>query len=199
MKNDKEATLEPSKGYIVFDPQLCTGCRVCMAVCSFVKERGSVRPEASRIQVHVDPFGGTVENYMPQPCLQCEEPQCLSACPVEAVYVDVKTGARVIDEDRCIRCGKCVEACGSHFDPPRVIFDQDKQTYVKCDLCGGAPECVKWCPNGALRFVDRSEFVGKGKVYSLSFVEAFDKDFGPSIQPFEGVKCRYRGPWPRRV
>ena len=56
----KESLITPSRGYIVFDPELCTGCHVCEAVCSFVKE-GSVWPEMSRIQVHMDPFKGTVE------------------------------------------------------------------------------------------------------------------------------------------
>lgn len=190
----EEKSLPPSNGYIVFDPELCTGCHVCEAICSFTKE-GNIRPRASRIQVHIDPFGGTVENFMPKPCLQCEIPHCIFVCPVDAMYVDAKTGARVIDEDKCIGCGKCAQACGSYFDPSRIIFHPDKKVYVKCDLCMGAPECVKWCPNGALKYVKYSEFVEKGKRYQLNFVEAFEKAFGPSFEPFEGIKWRYRRPW----
>jgi Fe-S-cluster-containing dehydrogenase component len=190
----------PSRGYLVFDPELCTGCHICEAVCSFVKE-GHVRPEVSRIQVHMDPFLGTIEDFMPKPCLQCDTPQCMIACPVEgAMDIDKKTGARLINEKKCVEgCKKCMEACGLYFDPPRILFHPDKKNCVKCDLCGGAPECVKWCPNGALKFINRSEFVEKGSSYQFSFTEAFEKDFGPSFEPFEGERWRYKGPWLREI
>ena len=188
----------PSKGYLVYDPELCTGCHVCEAVCSFIKEN-SISPDLSRVQVHMSPFDGTVEDFMPKPCLQCDTPECMLACPVEgAMSVDPKTGARVIHEDRCPEgCMKCMEACGAYFDPPRIVFDQERQVCVKCDLCDGKPECVKWCPNGALKYMSRSAFVEQGKRYQFSFVEAFEKDFGPVFDPFEGLKWRYKGPWLR--
>jgi Fe-S-cluster-containing dehydrogenase component len=188
--------LLPSKGYLVYDPQLCTGCHVCEAICSFVKENGRVQPSVSRIQVHTNPFGGTIENYMPKPCLHCETPQCMIACPIEkAMYIDKETGGRVINQELCISCGACMRECGKYFDPPRIIFHPEKHIYVKCDLCGGKPECAKWCPNGALKYMKRSDFVEKGKKYRLNFVEAFEKDFGPTIKPFEGPKWRYTGSW----
>jgi len=192
----KDVSLPPSEGYIVFDPQLCTGCHVCEAVCSFVKEEGRIHPEAARIRVRMDPFGGTVENFMPEPCLQCDSPQCMLACPVEgAMSIDEETGARVIIEDICIKCGKCMEACGAYFDTPRIVYHPEKKGYVKCDLCKGSPECVKWCPNGSLKYVTRAEFVEKGGKHRQSFVEAYEKDFGPAFKPFEGVKWRFKGPW----
>jgi Fe-S-cluster-containing dehydrogenase component len=195
---EAKGAISPSKGYLVFDPELCTGCHTCEAICSFVKEN-SIRPEVARIQVHMDPFRGTIENYMPKPCLQCEIPQCMLACPVEgAMYVDEKTGARVIDATKCPEgCSKCREACGSYYDPPRILFHPDKKIQMKCDLCEGVPECVRWCPNGALKYINRSEFVEKGSRYQLSFIEAFEKDFGPTFEPFEGPKWRYRGSWLR--
>jgi len=188
----------PSKGYLVFDPELCTGCHVCEAICSFTKE-GHIWPEVSRIQVHTDPFNGTVENYVPKPCLQCDTPQCMLACPAEkAMCIDEKTGARLINTAYCKEgCKKCMEACRSYFDPPRILFHPHKNGYVKCDLCEGAPECVKWCPNGALKYIGRSEFIEKGARYQLSFTEAFEKDFGPTLEPFEGLKWKYKGPWLR--
>ncbi len=122
MKEKDAASYPTSEGYLVFDPELCTGCHVCEAICSFVKE-GHVWPAMSRIRVHVDPFGGTIENYMPQPYLQCDIPHCMLACPVEgAMYVDELTGGRVINETNCTGCRKCIEACGSHFHPQRLVF-----------------------------------------------------------------------------
>jgi Fe-S-cluster-containing hydrogenase component 2 len=32
-------------------------------------------------------------------------------------------------------------------------MDPQKEELVKCDLCGGQPQCVEWCPTGAIRFV----------------------------------------------
>ncbi|MFH1123829.1 MAG: 4Fe-4S dicluster domain-containing protein [Pseudomonadota bacterium] len=188
--------ITPAKGYIVYDPELCTGCRVCEAACSFAKE-GCIRPSLSRIQVQRNPFLGTVENFLPKPCLQCEHPQCMLACPVEgAMAVDEKTGARVINETLCpTDCSQCREACGSYYDPPRILFHPDKKVQVKCDLCAGTPECVKWCPNGAIRFINRTELVERGGSYGRSFTEAFVKDFGPTYEPFQGTKWKYRGPW----
>lgn len=112
------------------------------------------------------------------------------------MYVDEKTGARVIDESKCTEdCSLCMKACGSYFDLPRIVFHPDKKIPVKCDLCGGDPECVKWCPNGALKYSNRSQFVENGQRYRLSFIEAFEKDFGPTYEPFEGPKWKYKGPW----
>lgn len=188
--------IKPSKGYIVYDPELCTGCHVCESICSFVKE-GSIRPVLSRIQVHRNPFLGTVENFVPNYCLQCEIPQCMLECPVDgAMAVDEKTGARVINETKCPEgCSKCREACGSYFEPPRILFHPEKKIHLMCDLCAGSPECVKWCPNGAIRYINRTELIENGGGYRRSFTEAFEKDFGPTYEPFKGSQWRYRGPW----
>lgn len=31
---------------------------------------------------------------------------------------------------------------------------------LKCDLCGGDPECVKFCPRNAIEFMDIDTYVG---------------------------------------
>jgi len=71
------------------------------------------------------------------------------------MYVDTKTGARVIDEEKCIGCRRCVEACP--FSESMIVYNPEKNVCEKCDLCGGDPECVKQCPasgNGAIGFVE---------------------------------------------
>ena len=43
----------------------------------------------------------------------------------------------------------CVVAC-----PFGNIYFDSVSTYpVKCDLCGGDPRCVKFCPSGAISWV----------------------------------------------
>ena len=57
-----------------------------------------------------------------------------------------------IDRELCIGCEACVEACGSVFTPPRPRFDAHTGVAVKCHLCFGEPQCVKYCPYGALEY-----------------------------------------------
>ena len=142
----------PVMGHIVCDTDLCAGCRTCEAVCSLYHE-GMVSPELSRIQVSTDELAGYVS--ISNPCMQCDGPECLFACPTGALHVDEKTGARVINEEDCVGCQSCMNACIA--TPKRIRFNEEKNVCFKCDLCGGNPLCVKYCPTGALTFVPRKE------------------------------------------
>jgi Fe-S-cluster-containing hydrogenase component 2 len=41
-------------------------------------------------------------------------------------------------------------------------MDSQKKEIIKCDLCGGAPKCVSWCPRQALRY-EKAEIVASFK------------------------------------
>ena len=141
------AKVTPSKGYIAANPDICAGCRTCEAVCSLYKE-GISNPELSRIHVFKDELDGY--RCEPLPCHQCVKPACLLVCPTKALHVDAKTGARVIDKKTCDGCQLCIKACV--FTPPRLRFNAKTNLCFKCDLCGGNPQCVKFCPTGALTY-----------------------------------------------
>jgi len=179
-------TIPESQGYLVFDPSLCTGCHTCEIVCSAFHNGGKVQPSLSKIQVKDDPFGGTINNFEPAVCFQCQEPKCMEACLDDAIYVDEKTGARCVDEAKCTGCQLCIEACGDAYDPPRIIFDPERNIALKCDLCEGDPQCVKWCSNGALKYISAAEMKAAGDIYEQNFEEPYDKDFGPVHIYFEG-------------
>jgi Fe-S-cluster-containing hydrogenase component 2 len=52
-----------------------------------------------------------------------------------------------------------VEAC-----PFEAVFlDPRAEKAMVCDLCGGAPQCVKWCPTAALSFPLSAAEGGKGE------------------------------------
>lgn len=78
------------------------------------------------------------------------------------MYIDPKTGARVIDENKCTGCGACVAACPLMPEKTIVIYKEVKgrRIYLKCDLCkdrAEGPVCVSACPSMALTYVPVKE------------------------------------------
>jgi Fe-S-cluster-containing hydrogenase component 2 len=86
----------------------------------------------------------------PVVCRQCRRPPCLTACPVDAIRKD-PDGLVRIDEERCIGCEACVAECP--FGMVMALPDR----VVKCELCGGDPQCVRYCATGAIEYADPGE------------------------------------------
>ena len=119
-------------------PDLCTGCGLCELVCS-LKKTGTINPYLARIRVFRSSDDGS---STPIICRHCKTPPCQQACPVpEAMYLDSKTGAVVINDAECIGCLACMDAC-----PFGAIWVGPNEELLKCDLCEGVPVCVKYCP-----------------------------------------------------
>lgn len=96
----KDAVIPKSMGRLVCDSELCAGCMNCMLACTINKD-GAASPELARIQMNVHTQAEF--DICAQPCLQCEDPKCMRACPVGAIVADETTGARVIVPELCIR------------------------------------------------------------------------------------------------
>lgn len=122
--------------WILITPDKCSGCRLCEITCSLEHE-GIIWPEASRIRVFEFLPGVDV----PHTCVQCPDYPCVNTCPVNALSVDEKTGAVLVEEEKCTECGACITACPGKV--PRI--PTDKGSVVICDLCGGEPKCVEIC------------------------------------------------------
>jgi carbon-monoxide dehydrogenase iron sulfur subunit len=144
----------PISGVIAFDPDACTGCGTCELACSS-RSGNIINPKWSCITVHYDSTQGEASHDV---CVQCRYPSCLYACPSDAIAVDEKTGARYMDQDKCVACGSCQKACP--FTPDRAMIKSreanGKNEYFKCDLCkdqNEGPMCVQFCPSKALSFV----------------------------------------------
>lgn len=150
-------TVPPSKGVLLVNEKMCAGCSNCVYACC-LSNHGVAAPHLSRIKV--DNVNFEEWDNTAKPCLQCVEPLCLRYCPCGAIYVDVETGARAINQDKCIGCMECARNCP--YYPPRVCFDDVLKKATKCDLCGGDPECVKSCPFGALTYYTKPDGVMTG-------------------------------------
>lgn len=124
---------------------LCTGCRICELACSATKF-GAYAPRRAHITISIESKG---LRGQPTVCTQCENAPCIHACPTNAIQRDEKIGAVVISEEKCTGCRMCVLACPIEA----IYFDVETRKATKCDLCGGAPICVKYCPTTALALI----------------------------------------------
>lgn len=144
------------KAVVLDDLKLCTGCRICENVCSIRFEK-KFNPRRSRIQV-VKLYPGLID--IPVVCAQCVNPPCLKACPTSAIRKDEVTKTVLVDEEKCIGCGKCVEVC------PRgaITIHPERGVAIKCDLCNGDPLCVKYCPTHAILFTSINIIAQKKRI-----------------------------------
>jgi Fe-S-cluster-containing hydrogenase component 2 len=157
---------------IIWDPALCTGCRVCEAICSFVKE-GEFNPVKSRVKV-VMMVENQIRHSVRVSCLQCEEAFCKVVCPVGAISENA-AGVKIVDEEKCIGCRLCEIAC----PVGAIIVDSESGMALKCDLCAGLeePQCVKYCYTEALKYLS-GEKVGQAlaRAKSEKFLEMAKKE-----------------------
>lgn len=131
---------------LLFDASRCTGCRACEAACSFVKE-GVFAPSLSRIRVVRLDWDGV---DVPTGCEQCTDAPCILACPVKALVRKGPDDVVLLDTARCIGCKQCIVVCPFGA----LHYDGRSGKVFKCDLCGGDPECVKWCFTGGVRVLE---------------------------------------------
>ena len=91
-------------------------------------------------------------------CNHCAKSPCTQVCPVGASF-ESNEGIALIDQNYCIGCGYCVQACpyGCRYMHP------EKKVVDKCNLCyhrvqkGLLPACFECCPSGARIFGDLND------------------------------------------
>ena len=131
-------------------------------------------------------------------CQGCVSHPCMNVCPKDAIYLD-KFKRCHIDQDKCIRCGKCYNQCPyraiSKIERPcaaacgmdAIGSDEEgraKIDYNKCVSCG---MCLVNCPFGAIS--DKSQIFqlihamkGGSKVIAC-VAPAFVSQFGDKVTP----------------
>ena len=128
---------------ILVDLAKCTGCDMCVDVCS-ARKGGFYSEEKSEIKIRRDEAQAV---FIPLLCEQCREHPCVDVCGVKAIRYDDTLSIFRVDEKTCTGCQACVEAC-----PYRGIFVSEGVA-LKCDLCEGNPLCTRVCYPGALQYV----------------------------------------------
>lgn len=166
------------KFVMVIDQAKCKNARQCMKACQGAHQ---LRPEQHHINVLEMEDEKTGANYfMPKPCQHCDNPSCVTVCPVDATFKR-SDGIVLIDNERCIGCRFCIAACPYsartfNWLEPRdaekykdseynmeLNVPQKKGTVTKCAFSADRlreeklPYCVSACPNGVYYFGDENE------------------------------------------
>ena len=130
---------------LISDQRFCSGCMACVVNCSQFRE-GHAAPASSRIHIDHDPFTGA---YISRYCTQCEEKACARNCPAQAI-TEIEGGYLKINYELCTGCQTCIAVCLS----AAIFYDSVTGKVIKCDTCGGDPECAKVCYTRALLWVE---------------------------------------------
>ncbi|MCD7825431.1 MAG: 4Fe-4S dicluster domain-containing protein [Clostridiaceae bacterium] len=130
-------------------------------------------------------------------CHGCVAHPCMEVCPKEAI--SMVDGRAYIDQEKCIKCGKCIAICPYHAIAKRIrpcaeacginAIESDEQGRArinneKCVSCG---MCMASCPFGAI--ADKSQIfqllrsIGQGDEVIAEIAPAFEGQFGEAITP----------------
>lgn len=98
------------EGVAQVDPLLCRACKMCVNTCP--KHLITLMPLHERkvaVMCHNTDKGGPARKACKVACIGCM--RCVKACEYSAVTV--KNNLAVIDGEKCVACGKCMEVCPS--------------------------------------------------------------------------------------
>jgi molybdopterin-containing oxidoreductase family iron-sulfur binding subunit len=167
----------PARKFVmVIDLAKCKNARKCVEVC----QEGHHLPndhEWMRLYL-LQESPNTAPYWFPRPCFHCDNPMCVSVCPVGATYKR-SDGIVLIDNERCIGCKFCMTGCPYsvrvfHWKAPteeamkeqyspETGFPAQEGTVGKCVFCpdllrkGELPRCAQACPMGVIYFGDLVE------------------------------------------
>ncbi len=152
-----------------FDFSRCSGCYACVTACQDQNDfTGNETAFRHVTALETGDYPNAQISYFSISCLHCGDPQCLTVCPVNAIYKDEKNGIVRVERDLCIGCRSCELVCP--FGAPKFAHDR---LMAKCDMCtlrmkhNLAPACVRACPTEALG-IQAADDVSEQKAESAS-------------------------------
>jgi anaerobic dimethyl sulfoxide reductase subunit B (iron-sulfur subunit) len=146
-----------------FDQTRCIGCRTCQIMCKDKNDLpvGIIYRQVKTFETGEYPAPGYY--HYSWNCNHCENPACVTVCPVSAMHVDAEDGTVQPNDELCIGCGYCVDACPYHVPQMKT----PEAVVGKCDACiawrqkGDRPACVDACVMRCLDFGDLDELQAK--------------------------------------
>ncbi|MGB5244776.1 MAG: 4Fe-4S dicluster domain-containing protein [Lutimonas sp.] len=174
----------PNRKFVmVIDLAKCKNALACQSACN---KHHYITGDNAWLKVYqMQETKDTAPYWMPTTCQHCDQPACVTVCPVGATFKR-KDGLVLIDNERCVGCRFCMAACpystrvfnwgepnqevtlnvdltGHQHTPEHQGHHSIKGTVDKCDFCPHAvqenklPHCVTACPNGVFYFGDKYE------------------------------------------
>ena len=132
-------------------------------------------------------------------CQGCLAHPCMEVCPKKAISLDRVTGKSIIDQDACIKCGRCATVCSynaiSVQERPcakacgmkAITSDENGKATIDYDKCVSCGMCLVNCPFGAIS--DKSQIyqvikaIQSGEKVYAAVAPAFVGQFGPKVTP----------------
>lgn len=96
---------------MAIDLKRCVACRACTIAC---KLENKTPPGVFYTRVDIEETGefpNVRRRGIPTPCMHCENPPCVPACPIGATFKRKEDGVVVVDYEKCQGIGACVTAC----------------------------------------------------------------------------------------
>jgi molybdopterin-containing oxidoreductase family iron-sulfur binding subunit len=158
-----------AKWGMVIDLDKCTGCQACTTACAMENTRLPTETWQDVLFYNEGTYPNVNVKWFPRPCMHCENPSCVTACPTGATYKEKEGGFVLVDWDKCIGCKACMVAC-----PYGVRFYTDEKAVVQPDLRSVFPgtDGRTWDPPYRAPQDDRRHGVGvqpKGVVSKCTF------------------------------
>ncbi|MEH7251475.1 4Fe-4S dicluster domain-containing protein [Neobacillus niacini] len=175
--------------YVKFvDVTKCDGCRACMVACknwndlpaepqdflgsaqSHTKTTADTWNVLQYIE-HEDSKGKLDYLFRHSACFHCTDAACEKVCPENAISY-TEFGTVVIDHEKCVGCGYCVQNCPFDVISLKEYIDKNGDKYRKankCTMCtdrleeGLQPACVNTCHTGAMEFGDKAAMIKKAE------------------------------------
>ena len=143
---------------MLIDTRECIGCQACTIACSIENQLPEGRFRTSALTYVVKDGESTGTHMLPRLCNHCEEPPCVPVCPVGATFKRAD-GVVLVDGERCVGCGYCVQACPYEARFINTITGKaDKCTFCSHRIEAGLlPACVETCVGAARVFGDLSD------------------------------------------